>query len=99
MRRTNPGRPAVIEPGSVDEGLLADWMEDNHGFRQTTIFLNQHRTEEGRMPVRRNAVMNAVDRMNPRINLVQKQFQGGSSDAWVEARKKQTKLLLVMRKK
>ena len=77
MRRMNPERPTVIEPGSVDEGLLADWMEDNHDFRQSTIFLNQHRTEEGRMPVERSAVMNAFDRMNPRISLVQKQVQGG----------------------
>ena len=36
LRRENRGRPVEIEPGSVDEVLLADWMEDNLGFRQTT---------------------------------------------------------------
>ena len=87
MRRRNQVRSSVIEPGSVDEGLLVDWMEDNDGFRQTTIFLNQHRTKEGRMHVGRSAVMNALDRMNSKINLVTTQVQGGSSDAWAEARK------------
>ena len=33
------------------------WMEDNNDCRQTTIFLNQHRIEEGRQSVGRSAVM------------------------------------------
>ena len=77
VRRENTGRPVEIEVGSVDEALLADWMEDNLGFRQTTIFLNQHRTDEGRQPVGRSAVMAAFDRMNPKIDRVAKVVQGG----------------------
>ena len=87
IRRSNQGRPRVIESGSVDEGILVDYIEDNNGFRQTTIFLNQHRTEERRMPVGRSAVMSMFDYMNPKTDLVTTQVQGGSSDAWAEARK------------
>ena len=72
-RRTNRGRPSVIEEGSNDECLIADWMEDNMGFRRTTQFLNEHRTEEGRMPVGRSAVMAAFDRMEPKLDRVEKE--------------------------
>lgn len=68
-------------PWSTDEGLVADWMKDDMTFRQTTIFFNQHRTEEGRMPVGRSAVMACFDRMNPRIDRVEKSVQGGNSEA------------------
>ena len=90
-RWRNKGRPVVTIPGSVDEGLLADWMEDNHGFHQTTIFLNQYRMEERMMPVGRSVVISAFDRMNTKINLATKQVQEESSDAWTGVHKKQTK--------
>ena len=96
-RRTNRGRPSVIEEGSNDECLIADWMEDNMGFRRTTQFLNEHRTEEGRMPVDRSAVMAAFDRMEPKLDRVQKEVQGGASEAWANARRNQMKQLLIMR--
>ena len=80
----------IIEEGSPDEALIMDWMEDNMGFRQTTIFLNQHRVDEGRVPVGRSAVMSAFDRMRTKVDRVQKIVQGGISEAWALARERQT---------
>ena len=77
--------------------LIADWMENNMGYRKTTEFLNQHRTEEGRLPVGRSVVMNCFDRMNPKVTKVTKEVQGGALAVWAEAKKSQTKQLLVMR--
>ena len=92
------GKAAIIVPESTDEGLTADWMDDNMGFHQTTIFLNQHRTEEGRMHVGRIVVMTCFDRMNPKVDRKPNKVQGGSSEAWQNARKQQMKQLLVMQK-
>ena len=52
-RRTNKDRPQLVEEGSRDKAWVADWFEDNLGFRRTTEFPNQHRTEEGRLLVER----------------------------------------------
>ena len=76
LRKWNTGRPVVIEQGSKDEALLADWLEDNLGFRRATEFLNEHRVDEGRLPIGRSAVMNAFNRMSPRIDRIQKTVQG-----------------------
>ena len=65
MRYKNKGSPTLILPGSSEGGIIADWMEDNTGFRNTTVMVNQHRRGEGRRPVWRNTVMNAFDRMDP----------------------------------
>ena len=79
-RRNNKGQPKMILEGSSDEGIIADWMEANLGFRMTTIMVNQHRVEEGRFPVGRNAVMNAFDRMNPILSKIQKRCQGDTNN-------------------
>ena len=49
------------------------------------------------MPVGRSAVMAAFDRMEPQIDRVEKEVQGGASDAWVTARRNQMTQFLVMR--
>ena len=67
------------------------------GFRKTTQFLNEHRTEEGRMPVGRSAVMVAFDRIQPKIDRVEKEVQGGASEAWATARWNQMKQFWVTR--
>ena len=96
MRKWNKGRPPVIEEGSLEEHLIADWMEDNMGFRNTTILINNYRVEEGKIPVSRSAVMNAFDRMDPKINTIKKVCQGDTNNqAWVLARKRQKKQLLI----
>ena len=81
-RECNTGRPTLIQPGSSDEGLITDLMENNMGFIQTTVMLNEHHRGQGKHPVGRNAVMSAFDRMNPKIDRVQKVVQGGSSEEW-----------------
>ena len=92
----NTRRPVVIEQGSKDESLLADRLEDNLGFRRATEFLNEHRVDEGRLPVGRSAVMNTFNRMSPKIDRIQKTLQGLTSEIWQNARFNQVKLLLVM---
>ena len=42
IRTLNTGRPQIILPGSSEEGIIADWMEDNMGFRNTMVMVNQH---------------------------------------------------------
>ena len=101
MRQWNKeGRPPIIEEGSIEEQLIADWMEDNMGFRNTTILINSYRLDEGKIPVSRSAVMNAFDRMDPKLNNIQKVCQGDTNNrAWALARKRQTKQLLIMQGK
>ena len=73
-------------------------MEDNMGFRNTTVMVNQHRRDEGRGPVGRNAVMNAFDRMNPILTHTEKMCQGDNkNDSWRLAQKNQAKQNLIMR--
>ena len=96
-RRFNKGTPALILPGSTEEAIIADRVEMNLGFRNTTVMVNSHRVEEGRPPVGRNAVMNAFDRMAPQVSLITTIPQGNvNHDGWRVARKNQTKQMLVM---
>ena len=78
-RQNNKERPVMIEEGSQDKLLIADWLENNLGFRRTAEFWNKHRTDESRMVVVSSAVMNASNRMQPKIDRVQKTVQGESS--------------------
>ena len=59
------GGPVSIKPGSVDETLIADWMEAHVGFRMTTLLVNEHRKEQGEERVSVSAVMSAFYRLNP----------------------------------
>ena len=45
------GRPQIIQQGSVEEGIIAEWMEADLGFRFTTLMVNQHRIDEGNYPI------------------------------------------------
>jgi hypothetical protein len=96
-RNNNQGRPPVIFPGSIEEGIIADWMEDGLGFTFTTRMVNQHRKEEGLFPIGRSAVMNHFDKMKPIITKIQKSCQGNSdNERWMTARYKQCKQYLIM---
>jgi len=55
---TTTGRHILIKPGSVEEELIAVWMESNLGLRLTTILVNEHRREEGSEQVGVAAVIN-----------------------------------------
>ena len=88
-RNNNQDRPQIIHPGSIEEGIIADWMEDGLGFTFTTRMVNQQRKEEGLYPVGRSAVMNHFDRMQPIITKIQKSCQGNSdNEHWMTARYK-----------
>ena len=55
----------------------------------TTLMVNQHRHEEGLIPVGRSCVMNAFYRMRPLVTKVKKMPQGNiNNEEWVRARKK-----------
>ena len=79
-RNECPGRPHIILPGSIEEGIVADWMEAGLGFEFTTSMVNEHRTDEVILPVSRSAVMNHFDRMNPVITKVKKCCQANSNN-------------------
>ena len=96
-RKYNKGRTILILPGSVEEGLIADWMEAGLGFRHTTTMVNQHRREEGLRIVGRSCVMSTFDRMNPILTNIAKCCQGNSNnEGWRTARYNQTKQMMVM---
>ena len=40
-----------LKPGSIDEQLVANWMEDGLGFRLTAMLLNIHQKEQGLLEV------------------------------------------------
>lgn len=69
---SNQGRSQLIHPGSIEEGIIADWMEARLGFTFTTRMVNKHRKEEGMYPIGRSAVINHFDRMQPIITKIQK---------------------------
>ena len=50
-----------LKPGSIDEQLVANWMEDGLGFRRTTMLLNVHRKEQGLLEIGKNlCVMHSI---------------------------------------
>ena len=73
------GRSPSIQPGSVEEELIADWMEVGTSFRYTTFMVNQHRREEGEIIVGQNAIMNHFDHIKSKLNKVMKCSQTSHS--------------------
>ena len=57
------GKEAVILEGSIEECTITDLLEDNMGYRNTTIMVNAHRIDKELGIVGRNAGMNAAKRM------------------------------------
>ena len=62
-RNESSGRLQIIQTGSIEEGIIAEWMEAGLGFRFTTLMVKQHRIDESNYLIGRNAVMNHFDRM------------------------------------
>lgn len=86
------GRPQTIEAGSIEEGIIAEWMEAGLGFKFTTSMVNQYRIEVGTTPVTISAVYHHFDRMKPVISKITKCCQSNNnSEGWVTARYKQCK--------
>ena len=89
-------RPLAIEEGSVEEELIAKWMESHLGFRMTTLLVNEHRKEEGKERVSVSAVMNAFYRLNPKVSIIEKVQSGGNNKGWIEASYNVSKQMQIM---
>ena len=90
------GRKVSILPGSQEETLIANWMEQHCGFRMTTLLVNEHRRECGKDRVSRFAVMSAFHRLQPKIELIEKIQSGGNNEAWIDASYNITKQMKIM---
>ena len=66
------GRKIIIVPGSVEENLIATWMEAHCGFQFTNKQINEHRRQQGLEGFSRYCVMAAFYRLQPKINVLQK---------------------------
>ena len=83
--KSHAGRKHMIKAGSVEEALIATWMELHCGFRMTTIMVNEHRREEGKDRVSRHAVISAFYRLQPKIIPIKKIQSGGNNKGWIDA--------------
>ena len=91
------GRCPSIQQGSVEEGIIADWMEAGLGFRFTTAMVNQNLMESGKTPVSLSAIYEHFDRMNPTLTKISKCCQSNNNNkAWVNARFRQCKQFSIM---
>ena len=90
------GRPILINSGSTEEELIANWMEQHLGFRMTTMLVNEHRREEGKERVGVSAVMNAFYRLAPKITIIEKVQSGGLNAGWMNASHNIAKQMQVM---
>ena len=72
----NKGKEAVILEDSAEETIIADWIEENMGYRNDTMIVSAHRIDEGLGVVGRSAVMNAANRIAPFVTKVQNRNQG-----------------------
>lgn len=96
IKHGNCGRKVVILPGSQDETLIANWMEQHCGFCMTTMLINEHRRENGEERVSRYAVMAAFYRLAPQIKVIQKVQSGGNNEGWMNASYNVTKQMQIM---
>ena len=72
----NEGCPTVIESGSIDELIIADWMEQGLIFRNTNIIVKEHRLDENKLHSGISAVYNMFRRMNPIITRIKQIIPG-----------------------
>ena len=76
-----------IIDGSMEQTIIADWMEVNMGFCWTTDMVNQYRRDMGKTEIGRSAVMGKIE----------KNQQGNKNHAsWSLIRKNQTKQFMRM---
>ena len=64
-----------LKLGSLDEQLIADWIEDGLGFRLTTMLLNSHSQQQGLTLVGQKSVYNAINQLSPRFSRIEKKPQ------------------------
>ena len=88
-----------LKAGSLDEQLIADWMEDGLGYRLTTMLLNSHRQQQGLPLVGLKSIYNAINRLSPRFSRIDKKPQTAENlDLWSEARMNWVSHLLIRSK-
>ena len=90
------GRKISILPGSIEEALIANWMESHCGFRMTTSMVNEHRRQQDDIEVSRYAVMSAFYQLNPKVDVLSKVVSGGNNENWIKARYNQCKQMKIM---
>ena len=63
-------RPVLIDPGSMEIHIIADWMEAGLGLCHTTQMVNECRLSHNKVHVGQNAIMSAFRSMLPVITKV-----------------------------
>ena len=77
--------------------MLANNMEANMGFQNTTKMINMYRDKQGLTPASVSAVIYKFKLMKPQVTKIKKQNQGNVvHEAWNTARFNQTKKMCVM---
>ena len=61
------GHSSLIKRGSKEEHIIADWMESGLGVPQTTVMVNEHRTDYGLPHVGKTCVRDKFHRMRPTL--------------------------------
>ena len=76
------GRLSLIDEGSVEEGIIADWMEQGMGTRMTTRMVNEHCCSEGKEPVPVSVIIvRHFKKMKPMITKIKiKRPQGNNEN-------------------
>jgi len=76
-----------LKTGSIEEQLIADWMEDGLGFCLTTMLINVHQKEQCLPEVGKKAVYNTFHRLEPLFSKIEKTPQKADNQKlWAEAR-------------
>ena len=87
----------MIAKGDVDKTIIADWMEQGLGFRNTLAMVNQSRVDRGLTHIGISSLIFAFTRMKPVITKIRKKGQANTNNlAWAKARKNQCKQYLIM---
>ena len=90
------GAKIIISPGSAEELLIANWMENHCGFRMTTDMVNEHRRQQGDFDVSVYCVMSAFYCLKPKVNVLVKVQSSGHNQGWITARYNQSKQVQAM---
>ena len=75
-----------MKTGSIEEQLIADWMEDGLGFHLTTMLVNVHQKEQCLPEVGIKAVYNTFHQLEPLFFKIEKTPQKADNQKlWAEA--------------
>ena len=91
---SRPHHAPLIQPGSVEEQLVADAVEDNVSYKNTVDIVNGHikAVNPNAEHVTINSVKSCVDRLAPDVCAITRTHQGasyGRETAWAKARYQQ----------